>query len=127
MRMIQLILHLVGDYITQSDWMATEKTRNSFAALVHATLYALPFLWIGSVDAVAIIWGSHFLVDRFRLARYVVFAKNQLGWPRPKWEDCQATGYPSERPVWLTVWLLIIADNTIHLVCNYICLACWPR
>lgn len=24
----QLILHLVGDYVTQSDWMAAEKTED---------------------------------------------------------------------------------------------------
>lgn len=42
--MIQLILHLVGDYITQTDWMAKNKTKNSFAAGSHALIYSLPFL-----------------------------------------------------------------------------------
>lgn len=26
-------------------------------------------------------------------------------------------------PPWLSVWLLIIADNTLHLICNGIALA----
>ena len=44
--MLQLILHLVGDYITQSQWMANGKTQHSWIAAVHATVYALPFALI---------------------------------------------------------------------------------
>lgn len=119
MNMEQLLLHLIGDYITQSDWMATRKTSSSFAALCHATLYSLPFFLLGGSIAVFVIWSTHFLIDRFRLARFVVFAKNHLGCPLPKWEDCKDTGYPSDRPAWLTVWLLIVADNVLHLTINY--------
>jgi hypothetical protein len=117
--MLQLILHLIGDYVSQSNWMALNKAKNSFAALCHATAYSLPFLLIGNLRAVLVIWATHFLIDRFRLARYVVFAKNYLGWPWPQWADCHATGYPSGTPAWLAVWLLIAADNTIHLAINY--------
>ena len=117
--MVQLLLHLTGDYVTQSDWMAVNKVRSSFAALCHVTLYSLPFLLIGDWKAVLVIWASHFLIDRFRLARYVVFAKNFMGRPFPKWADCSATGYPSARPPWMAVWLLIVADNTMHLAINY--------
>lgn len=117
--MNQLILHLVGDYLTQSDWMATEKTKRTIPAAIHAAIYALPFLLLGNWRAVLAIALSHFVVDRFRLARYVVFAKNFMGWPFPRWSDCKATGYPSERPAWMTVWLMIAADNTIHLACNF--------
>lgn len=118
--MEQLILHLIGDYVTQSDWMATKKTTSTWAAFVHATVYSLPFMLIcGGWSAFLLIWGTHLLIDRFRLARYVVFAKNFLGCPWPEWGDCKATGYPSDRPAWLTVWLVIAADNTLHLLINY--------
>lgn len=117
--MTQLILHLIGDYLTQSDWMALNKTKNSLVALCHTAIYALPFLWIGSFSAVFVIWSTHFFIDRFCLARYVVFAKNFMGWPWPTWADCKATGYPSDRPLWMTVWLTVIADNTIHLTINW--------
>jgi len=124
---IQLILHLFGDYVTQSDWMAQNKTKSTWAAFCHATMYSAPFFFIGSWKALLVIWSTHLLIDRFRLARYVVFAKNFLifddfhakGWPRPKWSDCSATGYPSASPPWLAVWLLIAADNTMHLAINY--------
>lgn len=117
--MIQLLLHLIGDYITQSDWMANNKTKAGWPAWCHATVYSLPFLLLCDQWAFLVIWLTHFLIDRYRLARYVVFAKNFLGWPWPKWGDCKATGYPSERPAWLAVWLLIAADNTLHLAINY--------
>jgi len=122
--MIQLILHLIGDYITQSDWMARNKMHSNVAAIMHATVYALPFLLIGSPLAVFVIWWTHFCIDRFRLAKYVVFAKNWIGcfdYLKPRWEECNGTGYPPGVPAWMAVWLLIIADNTLHLTIN--CLA----
>ncbi len=117
--LIQLILHLIGDYVTQSDWMAQNKTRSNLAALVHALVYSLPFLLIGSFTAWSMIASTHFFIDRFRVARYIVFAKNFMGWPWPPWEDCKATGYPSATPPWMSVWLMIAADNTIHLAINW--------
>lgn len=114
----QLVAHAVGDYILQSDWMAHNKTKDSFAAMVHVLLYAAPFLLLtDSWTAIAAIAGSHFAIDRWRLARYLVWAKNWLG-PNKPWADCSATGYPSDRPPWMSVWLLIIADNVVHVVCN---------
>lgn len=121
--MPQLILHLIGDYVTQSHWMADRKIRSTWVAAIHAFIYGLPFLLIGSSAAVGVIMLSHLLVDRFRLARYVVFAKNRvLGFESATWSECQATGYTPEMPLWLSVWLLIAADNTIHLACNYLAL-----
>lgn len=115
----QLICHAVGDYVLQSDWMANEKTKRSVACAAHVVTYALPFLLLRpSLLALAVIVGSHFVIDRYRLARFVCWAKN---WPWPgssTWSDCKATGYPSERPQFLTVWLLIIADNVMHVLIN---------
>jgi len=42
--MEQLILHLTGDYLLQSDWMALNKIKNSRAAATHAFVYSIPFL-----------------------------------------------------------------------------------
>lgn len=114
----QLVAHLVGDYLLQSDWMATQKTKRSLACLCHVLLYAIPFVVLGASPAALVaIVSTHFAIDRWRLARYVVWAKNWLGPNRP-WRECVATGYPPDRPAWLTVWLLIISDNTLHILCN---------
>lgn len=171
-----LVLHMFGDYILQSDWMATDKTKQSWPALAHALTYTLPFLLLFGFQwqPLLLIGGTHFIIDRWRLARYVCWAKNQvLGpretadctaeyvfhngrvfnrgevtigqivtsdgkhyrvlapvaedeslrtqpltlWRRP-WAECQGTGYPPDKPAWLAVWLLIVADNTLHLVFN---------
>ncbi len=134
----QLVAHAVGDYLLQSDWMATEKVRRSVAALAHVLTYVLPFLLLTtSFWAILAIVVSHFVIDRWRLARYVVWAKNflapvdrhvvhyDLGIPQnawrstaPPWSRCTATGYDEDRPAWLTVWLMIVADNTLHVLCN---------
>lgn len=115
----QLVAHAVGDYILQSDWMATEKTKQNVAAAAHAFTYTLPFLFITrSPAALATIMGTHFVIDRWRLARYVVWLKNRMGPNDDPWEECVATGFHESRPVWLTVWLLIITDNVIHVMIN---------
>lgn len=117
----QIVAHCVGDYLLQSDWMANEKTKRHIPAFAHAVVYSLSFLLFRpSLAAFAVIFGTHFFIDRYRLARYVVFAKNFIApssvWP--DWENCVGTGYPSERPPWLAVWLLIIADNILHITIN---------
>lgn len=143
----QIVAHAVGDYVIQSDWMAVEKTKRVWPAFAHALSYALPFLLITtSPRALAVIVLSHVIIDRWRLARYVVWAKNFVGSPwssaaaegfarwvvgrtstmppevwtayRRPWSECTKTGYPDARDAWLTTWLVIIADNAMHLVCN---------
>lgn len=127
-----LVAHLLGDYVFQSDWMARCKVKpragdqhghgeSWAAALAHGITYTLPFLLI-TLDPVALllIGGTHIVIDHWRLARHVVWAKNFLA-PRganPPWRECKATGYPPATPVGLATALLIVADNTLHLVIN---------
>lgn len=117
----QILLHLIGDYLTQSDWMANEKTKRFVPAAAHALVYSLGFLvFRPSVTAWLVICLSHFAIDRYRLARYVVWVKNLMA-PRDyvhPWWHCTRTGYPKGHPDWLAVWLMLIADNVIHLAIN---------
>ena len=137
----QILCHLVGDYCLQSHWMATEKTKKSLPAALHAIFYTLPFLFL-TLDprALAAIVVTHFVIDRWRLVRHLIWLKNFLAlpsWraiqPRPpgphtpkgvfsspnsSWSECSNTGYPDTTPPWLAVWLMIITDNIMHLACN---------
>jgi hypothetical protein len=114
----QLMAHLVGDYVLQSHWMAVEKTRAHGPAAAHALTYALPFLVLTRSPArLAVIAGSHFVLDRWRLARHVVWAKNQVA-PAAYRPPHTATGYGDDVPPWLATWLLIVADNALHGLCN---------
>ena len=115
----QLVAHAVGDYLLQSEWMAQEKTKRSLPALVHCAVYLLPFLLITqSLPALAVIFGTHFVIDRWHLARYVAWAKNRP-WPgSAPWSDCRKTGFHPDTPPWLAGWLVIIVDNIMHVVIN---------
>ena len=115
----QLVAHAVGDYVLQSEWMATEKTKRSLAAFAHALTYILPFLFLTQNPyTLAIIGGTHFVIDRWHLARYVAWAKNRP-WPgSAAWRDCQETGFHPETPRWLSGWLVIIIDNVMHILTN---------
>jgi hypothetical protein len=129
----QLFAHLVGDYFLQSDWMALNKYKKTadgwIAAWVHATMYTLPFILLTrNILALAVICISHFAVDHFKTAARVSWWKNFLA-PRSywkSWDECKDTfGYSPERPAFITIWLMIIVDNTIHLSFNSVALHLW--
>ena len=123
--MNELLAHAVGDYVVQSDWMATEKTRRHGPALAHAVSYAACFLPLTrSWRALAMIGGTHFIIDRWRLAKHMCWAKNQVA-PAAYRPGHTATGYGADKPDWLAVWLLIICDNTMHLLINRWALRHW--
>ena len=113
-----ILAHLVGDYLIQSHWMATEKVNRWWPAIAHGLTYALPYLFVTqSPLALAVIAGTHIVIDRYRLAKHVVWFKN-LAAPKAHRAPHTATGYPDDTPAWLAVWLLIFADNTLHLLIN---------
>lgn len=173
----QIVAHLIGDYVLQSDWMANVKTKRWAPAVAHALTYTLVFLLLTfSWKALLFIFATHLVIDHYRLARYVCWAKNFLApkwtwhpsgrlitrqpqisdlvrvgdiveldgeqgtafrvtetdgklfmakaierWWHP-WAECVGTGYHKDRPPWMAVWLMIIADNTLHLLCNAVAL-----
>jgi len=119
-----IIAHMLGDYVLQSHWMATRKRASSAVAVAHAVTYTAPFAVLSALGllplglaGLAIIAGTHAVIDRFGLARWVVWAKNQLAPARFRHAQT-ATGYPDDVPPWLSVWLLIAADNALHLTIN---------
>lgn len=112
------LAHMVGDYVIQSDWMASEKTKRWWPAVAHGVSYGLPFVLVTqSVAALLVIVGTHIVIDHYRLARHVVWFKNQLA-PKAFRPAHTATGMGASKPDWMAVWLLIIADNVIHMLFN---------
>lgn len=122
--MKRLISHLVGDYLLQSHWMATEKRKSDKAAALHALAYTVAFLpHRPSMPALVGIAGTHYLIDRYGLARYVIHAKEVLspgGLSKVAFENMTPTGMPEGTPQGLAVGLNIVADNTLHLLLNEI-------
>ena len=114
----QILAHLVGDYLLQSEWMARGKTKHWGPALAHGACYTLPFLLLThSWWRLAIIGGSHIAIDRWRLSYCVAWASNFLA-PKKDW--------PSKKTLWgldPSSWLRVVIDNTVHLLINAIALA----
>lgn len=125
----ELLCHLIGDYLLQNRWMASEKTRSLAVALLHGLLYALPFLAVRpSLGAFLWIGLSHALIDRFEVARYLTYAKEHAAprawWPKP-FRACPK-GHDPSVPAHLADWLTILVDNTLHLALNHLALTILP-
>lgn len=122
--MPELICHLLGDYVFQNHWMATNKVRAWVPAIIHASIYSSPFLLLRpSWQAMAVIFGTHLIIDRFRLAGYWVrfFGIGCESWFQ---RNYPTTPISPDAPPFLSVWLLIIVDNTFHLAINHAAIKC---
>ena len=126
---IQLLTHLVGDYILQSDWMAVNKSKKTLPCLVHVLIYTACFFISGllfghiSLTALLVIGTTHFIIDRNPiLIKKLIWWKNRILKPykihTPSWNDCHMTGFDPARPDYIRVWLMIVVDNIFHLVIN---------
>ena len=114
--MEQLILHLIGDYLFQTDWLAQNKTKKFLPAFIHALVYSLPFMILKpSLFAWMIIFTTHFFIDRYRLVKHWVIIVNQV-------KNSGPFGYDINKPDYIAFWLLIIIDNTFHLAINFLAL-----
>jgi len=140
---LQLLFHWIGDYLLQSDWMALNKTKKDIPCYIHCFLYTLPFWLLTSegwntwlLGSLSFIFWSHFIIDRFSLVKYLIYFKNHINpsFSYKPWKYCNTTGYFDNlkqlpiigyadiRPGYITIWLYIITDNGLHLICNYLAL-----
>lgn len=145
--MEQLLVHLFGDYILQSDWMAMNKSKRSFPCLVHVLLYTSCFLLLTtSWKALLVIGVTHFIIDRWHTPlKRLIWLKNHFHFnpnqTYPEFKYCDTTGYYDDSPYntatpdymvlkkygkprlfFITMWLYIISDNLLHLTINYFAL-----
>lgn len=112
--MIQVILHLVGDFLVQTNWMAINKIKYTLtgymACLLHCVVYTLGFAitYHHQPYAVLVIFLTHFVIDKFSLAKY--------------WMKYMKNVDINLMPIWMYVWLTIITDNILHVIINYLSL-----
>ena len=96
-----LLAHLVGDYILQTDWMATQKKWSSYVCMVHALTYTIPFVFCGFLWwQLLLVVLQHFFQDR---SGFVVWFMEVKG------SGSFATGP-------LAPWSVIVTDNILHLL-----------
>lgn len=128
-----ILCHMVGDYVLQNNWIANRKTSDIRIAFLHGVLYTAPFgvlmLAIAPTRPPAGVWDyvwvvlifvvTHAFIDRYRLVKPLIWAINQVA-PRehryPYAEAMANGGYSKSTPVWLSTWLMILVDNSIHIV-----------
>lgn len=129
--MEQLLIHLFSDYWLQNDWMALNKKKHFWIALVHSIIYTIPFLLLThSLLTLSVICITHTIIDRTNIVMKLNQLKNwdfrqdnyafldsqiQLGEIMTPVKD----GYYG-RPFAIRVWLIIIQDNILHLIINYL-------
>jgi hypothetical protein len=104
------LFHLLGDYVFQNNWMAQNKVKSFWPAYIHALIYSIPFLFLTG-SGWMVIFITHYYIDRYRLASYWIKLVN---W---NWES-KNHGFDNNTPAYLSTWVMIIVDNTFHIVIN---------
>lgn len=136
----QLLAHLWGDYVLQSQWMADYKRAWWLPCLLHCLLYTIPFALLTlSWQALAAIFATHYLIDRYGLAAKLIWFKNhmaplgyanvpsQLEWQNRRlrrywaWPLCAKWGTHNV-PDAVAFPLYAVVDNALHLTINYLAL-----
>lgn len=114
-----LIGHLIGDYILQNDWMASNKIwkgkyDNVLVALIHGALVTLAIALCGKIAGyewaswkLIVIWLSHSVQDCFRLSLIWMLIFGQFEY------------FKKEMPQ-AYVWACIVVDNVFHLLLLFI-------
>lgn len=98
----QLLSHLIGDYVFSVPFLAVNKGKKFHWALVHALLYVIPFVLFchATLLQVAIILITHAIQD-FWLWKTIGDGKHMSG---------------------IEGGIVIVQDNTLHMLLNYLVL-----
>jgi hypothetical protein len=139
------VAHMFGDYVVQTDHMARNKVKTADApdgvleAAQHALIYSLCYLPVTrSPKALAVIGSTHYVIDRYRLAKKVVWARNQLAPSESRYPYAEAGPFGQRMgqfdgevvamsPDWLSGWLLFLCDNAMHLAINEWAISKWEK
>lgn len=144
-----VLVHFIADWCLQSQWMASSKTSRWLPAAVHVAVYGAVFLVLVPASrgwVIAPIVGTHYLIDRYRLARHVNWAANFIAprvwipyptppgrppnpgaspiyhgrWQRnPPWSECSQFGSPPGVPDYIGFIVMVTVDQIMHLLCNW--------
>jgi hypothetical protein len=126
--------HLVGDYLLQTEWMAMNKSKNTYkgwlAALIHCLIYTFAvclLMWNAQPIWILAVFLSHFPIDKFGLGeKYMKYVK---GSSLRDYIDSVNNTYTrtwidsgdGERMLTggFRAFVYAVTDNTMHLVLMY--------
>lgn len=125
-----LIGHLVGDYLCQNDWMASNKKISTPVCLLHSVIWTIAVCLLGgitSMEAIAFLVVTHFLIDRWAFIPWWMHFIGQKNFftcdkieisqeenSRPEWKGFNVMSIkliPGLGP-----WSVIVVDNIWHMV-----------
>lgn len=119
---ILLFVHLMGDFFFQSDWMATNKSKDWLALGYHASIYSLCFIMFGFWFYV-VTFVTHFITDAItsRITSKLWFIdlkpfKTRVWWNKEKKGDPQHFDYVANVKGDLRHWFFVVIgiDQFIH-------------
>jgi hypothetical protein len=102
---VLVILHLIGDWLLQTDWMAKEKGKNPQALAAHVSIWAACFIpaavWL--YNPLWLVWlvGTHLLLDGTGFVRW--WMRNVKRVPEA---DLRGSAW----------WLAVVVDQVFHLL-----------
>lgn len=126
--MFELLLgHLVGDYLLQNNWMALNKHKNDIqgwlTCTVHCVLYTISvclIMQVWTVEWIAIVFISHFVIDKFGLTdKYLKLIRGRS--VSVFVEDTKKIYLDSFLAIkaGFTCFVYAVVDNTIHILILY--------
>ena len=105
-----LIVHLIGDFLLQTSWMAKNQGTKWLPILAHVAVYTAVVSIAGglsgglSLAAIALIFASHIVLDRKTFVAFWV-------------SNIQTAKGPEQ------AWLSIMADQIFHIIILAIAIA----
>ena len=101
-----LIGHLIGDYVLQTDWMASNKKRwdliGWLSCIIHCLVWTLSISFMvgfKTLDVIILLFLSHLIIDKTNIVKFYLNTFRIM--PEPD------------------LWKIIIVDNTFHLLIVY--------
>lgn len=128
--MFEMLLgHLTGDYLFQNEWMATNKSKNTWigwlAAIIHCLLYTLAvclFMWNFQLIWIIAVFFSHFFIDKFGLAEFYMRGIKKSGL-RDYINQTNSNSHYSDNNTGQDMLtggfravVYAVTDNTLHLI-----------
>jgi len=120
--------HLAGDYLLQSRSMAFNKGLPSLRGLLWCTWHCLVytavmclFLWTVNPGIMALVFVSHWVIDRWSLAQKWL---NLIG-GRNFVQAWQSQQQYREIDIAFSILVYAVVDNTLHLLIIWLALKPW--
>lgn len=93
--------HLIGDYLLQTDWMASKKKKSWLVCLIHVIFYMLPFFATRLCPAqLAMVAVQHLIQDKTNFVFWFFRHAGKKAFLEPPFAP----------------WSLILLDNILHIL-----------